>query len=351
MRKAEAYPGLADVDTDLRLNSPQLDVAVDRDKAAAVGVEVDTLGRTLETLLGGRQVTRFKREGEQYDVIVQVAPVDRTTPADISDIYVRARDGSMVQLANLVDVREGVAPQSLNHFNRLRAVKITGTLAPGFTIDDALKSMDEVAKRVLPPTAQTSLDGQSREFRASGKEIYFTFVLALFFIYLVLSAQFESFAHPFVIMLSVPLSMTGALIALWLSGGTLNIYSQVGLITLVGLITKHGILIVEFSNQLRAKGEPLIDAVVDAATLRLRPILMTTGAMVLGSLPLALAFGAGAESRTQIGWVIVGGMSFGTLLTLFVVPVAYSIVARKAHIEAHGMEALPAHGAAAHGDD
>ncbi len=152
-------------------------------------------------------------------------------------------------------------------------------------------------------------------------------------------------------MLSVPLSMTGALIALWLTGGTLNIYSQVGLITLVGLITKHGILIVEFSNQLRAKGEPLIDAVVDAATLRLRPILMTTGAMVLGSLPLALAFGAGAESRTQIGWVIVGGMSFGTLLTLFVVPVAYSIVARKAHIEAHGMEALPAHGAAAHGDD
>jgi multidrug efflux pump len=179
-------------------------------------------------------------------------------------------------------------------------------------------------------------------------------VLALFFIYLVLSAQFESFAHPFVIMLSVPLSMTGALLALSLTGGTLNIYSQVGLITLVGLITKHGILIVEFSNQLRAKGEPLIDAVVDAATLRLRPILMTTGAMVLGALPLALAAGAGAESRTQIGWVIVGGMSFGTLLTLFVVPVAYSVVARKAHVEAHGMDALPTHppghGVPAHGD-
>jgi multidrug efflux pump len=241
----------------------------------------------------------------------------------------------MVQLANLVDVREGVAPQSLNHFNRLRAVKITGTLAPGFTIDEALKAMDDAARRVLPPTAQTGLDGQSREFRASGKEIYFTFVLALFFIYLVLSAQFESFAHPFVIMLSVPLSMTGALLAL-------NISSQVGLITLVGLITKHGILIVEFSNQLRAKGEPLIDAVVDAATMRLRPILMTTGAMVLGSVPLALAFGAGAESRTQIGWVIVGGMSFGTLLTLFVVPVAYSVVARKAHVEGHGIDQLPA---------
>jgi multidrug efflux pump len=180
---------------------------------------------------------------------------------------------------------------------------------------------------VLPPTAQTDLDGQSREFRSSGKEIYFTFVLALLFIYLVLSAQFESFVHPFVIMLSVPLSMTGALFVLWLTGGTLNIYSQVGLVTLVGLITKHGILIVEFSNQLRAKGEAMMDAVVDAATLRLRPILMTTGAMVLGALPLALAEGAGAESRIQIGWVIVGGMSFGTLLTLFVVPTAYTLLA------------------------
>lgn len=248
----------------------------------------------------------------------------------------------MVQLANLVDVKEGVAPQSLNHFNRLRAVKVTGTLAPGYTIDEALRAMDDAAKRVLPPTAQTSLDGQSREFRASGTEIYFTFVLALFFIYLVLSAQFESFAHPFVIMLSVPLSMTGALFALWMTGGTLNIYSQVGLITLVGLITKHGILIVEFANQLRAKGEDLMTAIVDSATLRLRPILMTTGAMVLGALPLALAHGAGAESRTQIGWVIVGGMAFGTVLTLFVVPVAYSLVARRAHVEAHGMEEVPA---------
>ncbi|MFO1312240.1 MAG: efflux RND transporter permease subunit [Burkholderiales bacterium] len=352
--EARKIPGVQNLQTDLRLNTPEVRVNINRDKLGDIGVNVDTVGRTLETMLGGRQVTRFKREGEQYDVIVQVAPVDRTTPADISDIYVRARDGSMVQLANLVDVREGVAPQSLNHFNRLRAVKITGTLAPGYTIDDALKAMDDAARRVLPPTAQTSLDGQSREFRASGQEIYFTFVLALFFIYLVLSAQFESFAHPFVIMLSVPLSMTGALLALWLSGGTLNIYSQVGLITLVGLITKHGILIVEFSNQLRAKGEPLMEAVVEAATLRLRPILMTTGAMVLGAVPLAMAVGAGAESRTQIGWVIVGGMSFGTLLTLFVVPVAYSVVARKAHVEAHGMEALPVHppaqGAAAHGD-
>jgi multidrug efflux pump len=317
-------------------------VQINRDKLGDVGVNVDNVGRTLETMLGGRQVTRFKRDGEQYDVIVQVAPVDRSTPADISDIYVRSRNGTMIQLANFVDVKEGVAPQSLNHFQRLRAVKITGTLAPGYTIDDALKAFDAAAKVTIGATAQTGLDGQSLEFRASGSEIYFVFILALFFIYLVLSAQFESFTSPFVIMLSVPLSMTGALFLLWITGGTLNIYSQVGLITLVGLITKHGILIVEFTNQLRAKGEEMTEAIINASTMRLRPIMMTTGAMVLGALPLALAHGAGAESRSQIGMVIVGGMSFGTLLTLFVVPVAYSLLARKAHIEAHGMDDLPA---------
>jgi len=325
--EARKYPGVQNLQTDLRLNTPELRVTINRDKLSDVGTAVDTVGRTLETMLGGRQVTRFKKDGEQYDVIVQVAPIDRASPGDISDSYVRARDGGMIQLSNLVDVREGVAPQSLNHFNRLRAVKVTGTLTPGYAVGEALSAMDDAAKRALPPTAQTDLDGQSREFRKSGGEIYFTFVLALAFIYLVLAAQFESFGSPFVIMLSVPLSMTGALLVLWLTGGTLNIYSQVGLVTLVGLITKHGILIVEFSNQLRAKGEDLFDAVIDASTLRLRPILMTTGAMVLGSVPLALATGAGAESRTQIGWVIVGGMSFGTLLTLFVVPTAYTLIA------------------------
>jgi multidrug efflux pump len=258
----------------------------------------------------------------------------------------------MVQLTNLVDVHEGVSPQSLNHFNRLRAVKITGTLAPGYSIGEGLAAMDAAAKATLPGTAQTDLDNQSREFRKSGSEIYFTFVLALAFIYLVLAAQFESFVHPFVIMLSVPLSMTGALLALYLAGQTLNIYSQVGLVTLVGLITKHGILIVEFTNQLRDKGESLIDAVVGAATLRLRPILMTTGAMVLGATPLAMAVGAGAESRIPIGFVIVGGMTFGTLLTLFVVPTAYTLLAR--HRRSESFEGAPAHPAAAvpaHGDD
>jgi len=329
LEEVRKYPGVQNLQTDLRLNTPEVRVRINRDKISDVGVQVETVGRTLETMLGGRQVTRFKREGEQYDVIVQVSSTDRSTPADISDTYVRGRDGGMVQLSNLVDVREGVAPQSLNHFNRLRAVKITGTLAPGYTIGDALVAMDDAAKRSLPPTAQTSVDGQSREFRVSGGEIYFTFVLALIFIYLVLSAQFESFVDPFIILLSVPLSMTGALLTLWWFGGTLNIYSQVGLVTLVGLISKHGILIVEFSNQLRAKGESLTQAVVDASAQRLRPILMTTGAMVLGALPLARAVGAGAESRIPIGLVIVGGLLLGTLLTLFVVPTAYTLLARR----------------------
>ncbi len=356
--EARKVPGVQNLQIDLRLNTPEVRVNINRDKLGDIGVNVDTVGRTLETMLGGRQVTRFKRDGEQYDVIVQVAPLDRSTPADISEIYVRARDGSMVQLANLVEVREGVAPQSLNHFQRLRAVKITGTLAPGYTVDEALKAFDDIARRTLAGAAQTGLDGQSREFRESGSEIYFVFVLAIFFIYLVLSAQFESFVSPFVIMLSVPLSMTGALFALWATGGTLNIYSQVGLITLVGLITKHGILIVEFSNQLRAQGKPMREALLDAATLRLRPILMTTGAMVLGSIPLALSVGAGAESRMQIGWVIVGGMSFGTLLTLFVVPVAYSLLGRKSRLAASpaqvqgaaGQGGPAAHAVPAHGD-
>jgi len=342
LEEVRKFPGALNLQTDLRLNTPELRVAINRDKLADIGVNVDTVGRTLETMLGGRQVTRFKREGEQYDVMIQVAPQERTAPADISEIYVRARNGEMVQLANLVYAKEGVAPQSLNHFQRLRAVKITGTLAPGTSIDEALKAFDAAARNTLDANVQTGLDGQSREFRASGSEIYFVFVLALLFIYLVLAAQFESFLSPFVIMLSVPLSMTGAVFLLWLTGGTLNIYSQVGLITLVGLITKHGILIVEFANQLRAQGEDLRSAIVASATLRLRPILMTTGAMVLGALPLALASGAGAESRTQIGWVIVGGMSFGTLLTLFVVPVAYMMLARRVHLEAHGMEVAPA---------
>jgi len=328
MDEARRNPGLVNVDTDLRLNQPELRVGVNREKLADVGVPVETVGRTLETLLGGRVVTRYKRDGEQYDVIVQVADADRTNPKDITDIYVRGRGGEMVQLANVLVVSEGVAPKNLNHFQKLRSATITANLAPGYTLGQAVDAMESSAKRLLPGVV-TDLNGQSREYRESAGSFALVLVLAAIFIYLVLAAQFESFVDPFIIMLSVPLSLTGAFAALLLSGGTWNTYSQIGVVTLLGLITKHGILIVEFANQLQEKGRSIHDAVVEAAVLRLRPILMTTGAMVLGALPLATATGAGAESRHQIGWVIVGGMLVGTLFTLFLIPTAYSLMAAR----------------------
>nr|WP_255542520.1 efflux RND transporter permease subunit [Azospirillum sp. INR13] len=351
MAEARKFPGLVNLDTDLKLNKPELKVSLDRDKAADLGVDVDTVGRTLETLLGGRQVTRFKKDGKQYDVIVQVANIDRRNPDDIAGIYVRGGTsatggaGQMISLANLVKVEERVAPKELNHFNKLRSATITATLAPGTSLGEALGVMQAAANKVLPATAQTDYAGQSREFRESATGLYFVFVLALAFIYLVLAAQFESFVDPFVIMLTVPLSMTGALAALQMSGGTMNVYSQIGLVTLVGLITKHGILIVEFANQLQRAGTDIRKAVEEAAVLRLRPILMTTGAMVLGALPLAYAEGAGAESRQAIGAVIVGGMTLGTLLTLFVVPTVYSYLARKKPMQDEGEGVGVAHGA------
>jgi multidrug efflux pump len=332
--KVRDYPGLVDVDSDLKLNSPQLDIEVDREKAASMGIEIDTLGRTLETMLGGRQVTRFKQQGEQYDVVVKIADIDRQNPDDMRRIYVRGREGAMVPLSNLITIKETVAPKELNHFNQLRAASITAQLAPGYSLSDALSFLQGAAAEALPSTAYIEYAGESREFREASSNMYLTFLLALAFIYLVLAAQFESFTDPFIIMLTVPLSITGALLALWWSGGTLNIYSQVGLVTLIGLITKHGILIVEFSNQLRDKGQQMREAVIEAATLRLRPILMTTGAMVLGAVPLAVATGAGAESRQDIGWVIVGGLLVGTFFTLFVIPVVYTYLSRRVFIEA-----------------
>jgi len=331
LAKARQSKALMNPDTDLRLNKPQLAVDIDREKAASMGIDVEAIGRTLETLLGGRQVTRFKKEGKQYDVIIQLEAKDRNTPADLSAIFMRARDGRLVQLSNLVKVRETVGPKELNHFNRLRATVLSANVSPGYTLGEALEYIEGAAKEVLDSSARTELDGPSREFRESGAALLFTFVLALMFIYLVLSAQFESFVSPFVIMLTVPLAMTGALAALKLTGGTLNVYSQIGLVMLIGLITKHGILIVEFANQLRAKGMNAVEAVTEAATLRLRPILMTTGAMVLGALPLALAKGAGAEARQPIGWVIVGGLLLGTLFTLFVIPTAYVLLTGRRH--------------------
>jgi multidrug efflux pump len=331
--QARKNPMLLNLDSDLKLNKPQLAVDVDREKVAAVGAEVDAIGRTLETLLGGRQVTRFKREGKQYDVIVRLEDKDRVQPTDLTSIYVRARDGQLTQLSNLVSLKETVAPKELNHFNRQRAAIITASLAPGYTLGEALDFLESLAREELGAGAQTALDGQSREYRESGEQLLLIFVLALAFVYLVLAAQFESFISPFVIMLTVPLAMTGALAGLLLldvtlgTGGTLNVYSRVGLIMLVGLITKHGILIVEFANQLMDRGKDKVAAVAEAAALRLRPILMTTGAMVLGAVPLAIATGPGAEARRPIGWVIVGGLLLGTLLTLYVIPAAYTLIA------------------------
>jgi multidrug efflux pump len=329
MARAQKNPNLLNLETDLRLNKPEIKVQVDRNRAADAGVQVEAVGRALETMLGGRQVTRFKQSGEQYDVIVQMVPADRANPEDISNIFVRGRNDAMVPLSSLVTSRVSVAPRELNHFGQRRSATITATLAPGYSLGEALGFMEGVVRAELPPGVALDYNGISREFRVSAAGLYFTFVLALAFIYLVLAAQFESFRDPFIILLTVPLSMTGALAALFLTGSTLNVYSQIGLVTLVGLITKHGILIVEFSNQLQLQGRSVREAVVEAAVLRLRPILMTTGAMVLGAIPLALAHGAGAESRKPIGWVIVGGLLLGTLLTLFVVPTVYTLLARR----------------------
>ena len=322
-------PGILQPDSDLQLNKPEIFMEVDRARAADMGVSVEAVARTVETMLGGRVVTRYKRDAEQYDVMVQTEGRGRATPEDIEKLFVRGRGDTMVPLSSLVKVREAVSPRELNHFNQRRSVTITASLAPDYSLGEALDFMDETAARVLPAGYATELNGVSREFRASSGALGLVFVLALLFIFLVLAAQFESFIDPFVILLAVPLSMVGALLALKWAGGTINVFSQIGLITLVGLITKHGILIVEFSNQLRKQGKETLDAVIEAASLRLRPILMTTGAMVLGALPLALASGAGAESRQQIGWVIVGGMSIGTLLTIFVVPTVYTLLARR----------------------
>ncbi len=335
--QAEKNPALDNFDSDLELNKPLIEVEIDRDKAASLGVPAQEIGEALQTFLGGPQITRFKREGKQYDVIVQVADRYRVSPTDVPRLYVRGASG-LVQLGNLVRVHETVAPDELNHFNQLRAATITANLAPGAGMGEAIKYLQGVAKRVLPADAQIDYGGQTREFLRSSSGVYLTFVLALAFIYLVLAAQFESFRSPLIIMLTVPLSMAGGLLALWLDGATLNIYSQVGLVTLIGLITKHGILIVEFANQNRQRGLDAIAAVHEAAVTRLRPILMTTGAMVFGAVPLAIATGAGAESRHDIGLVIVGGLLVGTFFTLFVIPCVYTYLVGRVYAadEAHG---------------
>lgn len=330
VERALQNPQLLNVNKSYLPTRPEIQVEIDRDRAADLGVPVETIGRTLETMLGSREVTNFQRDGKQYKVLVQAPAEQRVTPDDLNNIYVRAGGptGKLVPLSSLVKLKEGANARELNRADRLRAVTITASLGPDYTLGQALDFLEGVAAEVLPPEARVSYAGQSREFKDSSAAIYVTFALALIIVFLVLAAQFESWIHPTIIIFSVPLAVTGALGALLLAGQTLNIYSQIGIIMLVGLIAKNAILIVEFANQLRDEGQSVQDAVTNSAIVRLRPILMTTIATIFGAWPLAFASGAGAESRSALGWVIVGGMSFATVLSLFVVPVLYNLLAR-----------------------
>lgn len=318
---------LINVDSDLRLNKPQLDINIDRERASGLGVSTYDIGSTLETLLGGRKVTNFKRGTKQYDVILQMRPESRSTPDVIQNLYVRS-NGGLVQLANVVNVEKSIAPKELNHYNRVRSATITASLVPGVTIGQALDDLDRIFAEKLPAGIKREYGGQSLEYKTSSSALYLMFILAIIFIYLVLSAQFESFIHPFTILLSVPLAVVGALATLYIFGQSLNIYSQIGLIMLIGLVTKNSILIVEFANQQTARGLSLFEAVVQAATIRLRPILMTSFATIFGILPIAIGIGAGAEARRPLGLAVVGGMFFSTFLTLVIVPVVYTFMAR-----------------------
>ncbi len=325
LARAGKVPGLINVDSDLRVNKPQLTVSFDRDRAEDIGVPVSDVATTLQVLLGGSKTSTFTRANKQYDVIVQLDPRARATPSDMTGLYVRGRDSQLVKLEALATVKEDVGPRELNHFNRVRSATITANLAPGFTLGAAIDSLHRIADEVLPRGSSTALAGESRELEESGSSLYFAFILALVVVFMVLASQFESLVHPFTVLLAVPLAVTGALVTLKLAGSTLNVYSQIGMILLIGLVTKNSILLVEYINQLRERGMTTIEAAKEAGRIRLRPILMTSVATVMGAVPIALGLGAGSLSRRPLGYAIVGGMVFSTLLTLYVVPSVYVI--------------------------
>jgi multidrug efflux pump subunit AcrB len=289
---------------------------------------VRNVATTLQVLLGGKDFATFEESGEQYDVMVQLEKEERTLPDQLESLYIRGDQERLIQLSNVVRVRERTAPRELNHYNRRRAVTITGSLLPGFTLGAALESLENIAAQILPTGGgyETAVSGQSREYRESGYSLIFAFNLALIVIYLALAAQFESFTDPLTILLTVPLALTGAFGTLYLTGMSLNLYSQIGLVMLVGLATKNGILIVEFANQLRSQGSDVVESVIQAGTLRFRPVLMTAISTVFGMLPIAFATGAGSESRGPMGMVVIGGMFISTLLTLVVIPVVHILV-------------------------
>lgn len=329
VERAGENPNLLNLETDFELTRPELRVSIDRERAADLDITVEDVGLTLQTMLASRQVTTYLDRGREYDVIVQAADADRATPADLGQIFLRPRaGGALIPLQALVSVDEVGANPDLRRIDRLPAVVISASLAEGYDLGSALNYLNNLAVDNLPPEARVSYKGLSREFEESSAAIYVTFGLAFVIVFLVLAAQFESWIHPLIIMLAVPLAVTGALLALLWSGISLNIYSQIGIIMLLGLMAKNGILIVEFANQLRDRGYEVRDAILEGACLRFRPVLMTTISTVFGAVPLVVATGAGAESRAAIGAVILGGLIFATTLTLFIIPVLYNLLAR-----------------------
>ena len=327
MERARQNPNLLNLDSNYRETKPEFRVDIDRRRAAELGVSIAAIGRTIETMLGSREVGAYVERGEEYKVLLQARPEDRVTPHDLTSIFVRGQGGQLVALSNLVSMQERARPQQLNRTDRIRSITVTATPAAGYTLGQALDDMDAYGREVLPISARHTYAGQSLEFRESTSALYVTFALALLIVYLVLAAQFESFIHPFIILFSTPLAVTGGLLALHIQGITLNIFSQIGMILLIGLMAKNGILVVEFANQLREEGRSVRDAIMESAVVRLRPILMTSIATIFGAVPIAMATGAGAESREALGVVIVGGMGLATFVTLFAVPALYLLLA------------------------
>ena len=327
LARARENPRLLNLDHNFKETKPEVRVEIDRRKAADLGVSIAAVGRTIETMMGSREVTTYVVGGQEYKVLLQAPEEARLSPYDLQNVFVRTASGGLVPLSNIVTLSERARAQTLSREDRVRAITITASLAPGYSLGDALAYMDSVAREVLPAEARISYRGQSLEFRESSGALYLTFAMALLVVFLVLAAQFESFIHPFVILLSTPLAITGGLLALFFTGQSLNVFSQIGMILLIGLMAKNGILVVEFANQLRDRGMTVRDAVLEASVVRLRPILMTSIATVLGAVPLAVATGAGAESRSALGWVIVGGITLSTFVTLYAVPALYLLLA------------------------
>ena len=337
--RVQQLPGLANVDSDLRVENPQLDVIFDRERAADVGVPVASVADSLRLLIAQSPADEFVLRNEQYDVVMALEAPYRSVPEQLGEVHVRTQRGEMVPLSALIQTRARTAPSTLNHYNLERAATLTANLAPGATLGDALERVEAAVAEELPGGFATALRGTSREFRESSAQIYVTFGLALVIIYLVLAAQFESFLHPFTVLLSVPLAALGALAALFFSGTTINLYSQIGMILLIGLVTKNAILLVDFANQERARGGELLESLRRAGHTRFRPIVMTSATSILGALPLALAGGAGAESRQAIGIAVVGGLVFSTVFTLLMIPVLHLALIRFA--ERLGWNTIP----------